>query len=80
MRHLDVERVPAHEGADLFGVIFIHPRLEFAPPQCRAGSTRCVRGGRLHWRGDRRVSRVKGVAVAASVDALVERERRAGWG
>ena len=32
-RDLDAEGVPAHEIADLLGVLFVHPGFEFTPPK-----------------------------------------------
>ena len=54
-RDLDVEGVPAHEVADLLRVLFVHPRLEFTPPEGRAGRGRgCGRRGEgLGLRGGR---------------------------
>ena len=34
---LGVHEVPVHDGADLLGVLFIHPGPQFSPAQGRAG-------------------------------------------
>ena len=44
-RDLDGDGIPVSHGADLFGVLFVHPRFQFSPPERSYGVMKGVGDG-----------------------------------
>ena len=88
-RDLDGYGIPVPHAADLFGVLFVHPRFQFAPPKRGDGVMEGVGDGlgREIWLANRSRIRLGGqtqqlglaVVEGEAVGGGVGEERRGGW-